>query len=206
MAYDYIDSDTNIMSTIRQGPDLIYFGTLAQRTERGYKAIQRILAARAPGTRCLYDVNLRPDCFNTTTIRASLRQSDVVKMNLEELHLIRSILGLSGNDRTCINYLMQHYGIEMLSLTKGKEGSELFTATGSYQLRNEPIRLTGDTVGAGDAYAAILALGYLRNWHPERILKKATELAERVCTLKGAIPKTADFYDDIFAKEDQNEH
>jgi fructokinase len=127
-------------------------------------------------------------------------------MNLEELHLIRSILGLSGNDRACINYLMQHYGIEMLSLTKGKEGSELFTATGSYQLRNEPIRLTGDTVGAGDAYAAILALGYLRNWHPERILKKATELAERVCTLKGAIPKTADFYDDMFAKEDQNEH
>jgi fructokinase len=199
MAYDYIDFDSNLMSTLGQKPDLIYFGTLAQRTEKGHKAIQRILSARLQGTHCLYDINLRPDCFHEKIIRASLRQSDVVKMNMEELVLIKSLLDLSTSNNAAVEYLMAHYGIKMISLTKGKEGSELFTPSGSHQIKKDPIEVTGDTVGAGDAYASILALGYLNNWPPDQILKMATELAERVCALKGAIPKATAFYDGIIS-------
>jgi fructokinase len=198
-AYDYIDFDSGIMSTLGQKPDLIYFGTLAQRTEKGHKAIQRILSARSQGTHCLYDINLRPDCFHEKIIRASLRQSDVVKMNIEELFLIKSLLDLSNSNNTAVEYLMDHYEIKMISLTKGKDGSELFTPSGSHQLKKDPIEVTGDSVGAGDAYASILALGYLNNWPPDQILERATDLAERVCTLKGAIPKATAFYDGIIS-------
>jgi len=199
MAYDYIDFDSEIMSTLEQKPDLIYFGTLAQRTETGHKTVQRILSARSSDTQCLYDINLRPDGYDEKIIRASLRQSDVVKMNMEELSLIKSILGLSNSNEAAVKYLMTHYGIKMISVTKGKDGSELFTHNDSYQLKKDPIEVTGDTVGAGDAYASILALGYLHNWPPDQILKRATELAERVCALKGAIPKTTGFYDGILS-------
>jgi len=198
-AYDYIDFDSDMMSTLGQKPDLIYFGTLAQRTEKGHKAIQRILSVRLPGTHCLYDINLRPDCFHEKIIRASLRQSDVVKMNMEELVLIKSLLDLSNSNNTAVEYLMAHYGIKMISLTKGKDGSELFTPGGWHHIEKDPIKVTGDTVGAGDAYASILALGYLNSWPPDQILKRATELAERVCALKGAIPKTTAFYDGIIS-------
>jgi fructokinase len=196
-AYDYIDFDSDIMSTLGQKPDLIYFGTLAQRAEKGHMAIQRILSARLRGTVCLYDVNLRSDCYHEKIIRASLRQSDLVKLNLEELQIISDLMRLSGGKKDCVDQLMQHFGINLIAITKGKDGSELFTPNGTYQLEKDPIEVTGDTVGAGDAYASVLAVGYLNRWHPQHILNKATELAERVCTLKGAIPKTAAFYDGI---------
>ena len=196
-AYDHLKFDSGLVALLRQKPNLIYFGTLAQRTEKGYDVIQRILSSRRPNTRCLYDINLRPGCYNEKIIHTSLKQANVVKLNLEELRFIKDMLRLSSGDKECANYLIKHYEIEMISLTKGKSGSELFTANGSYRLNNDPIEITGDTVGAGDAYTSILAVGYLNSWQPELILDKATKLAEKICSIKGAIPKKAAFYEDI---------
>jgi fructokinase len=203
MAYDYINFDSGISAVLQQKPDLIYLGTLAQRTEHGHKTIQKILSAKDPVTRCLYDVNLRPDCYSEQIVKASLRQSDIVKMNAEELEIIKTMFGFSNSNRTFIDYLMKNFGIEMISLTKGKDGSELFTVADSYHMKHDPIEINGDTVGAGDAYASILALGYLNRWQPEIILKKATELAERVCSIKGALPKATDFYDNLIDHEQE---
>jgi fructokinase len=203
MAYDYIEFDSSISATLQQKPDLIYFGTLAQRTDHGLKTIQRILATRESNTRYLYDVNLRPDCYSEQIVKASLRQCDVVKMNADELEIIKTMFGFSKSNRIFLDYLMRDFGIEMISLTKGKDGSELFTSAGSYQMKHAPFEIKGDTVGAGDAYASMLALGYLNRWQPERVLEKATELAERVCSIKGAIPKETDFYDNLIDHEQE---
>ena len=59
-----------------------------------------------------------------------------------------------------------------------------------------------DTVGAGDAYAAVLAVGYMNHWSPERILKTATALARRICSIKGAIPKDSDFYKGVIDEKE----
>jgi fructokinase len=65
-----------------------------------------------------------------------------------------------------------------------------------------------DTVGAGDAYTAILATGILDRWPPKTILKRATEFAGAVCTLQGAIPEDSAFYDPYlpWTKEGGNGH
>jgi len=52
-----------------------------------------------------------------------------------------------------------------------------------------------DTVGAGDAYTAILAIGYLREWEPEKILEQASTFAGGICQIKGAIPADEYFYE-----------
>jgi len=57
-----------------------------------------------------------------------------------------------------------------------------------------PAQAVIDTVGAGDAYTAILAMGILRDWTPETILSRATEFAGAVCGLPGAIPEDDSFY------------
>jgi len=200
-AYDFIEFDPGIAATLRQKPGLIYFGSLAQRTETGFKTIQRILSARESATRCFYDVNLRPHCYTEKIVKESLRQSDVVKMNEDELQCLKTIFRFLKSDRSFIEYLMQTYGIEMLSVTKGKKGSEVFTLANSYQIENDPMETVADTVGAGDAYASMIAVGYMNHWHPNCILEKATELARRVCTIKGAIPKEADFYKNLIDDE-----
>jgi fructokinase len=52
-----------------------------------------------------------------------------------------------------------------------------------------------DSVGAGDAYAAMLAAGLLEKWRPEEILERASLFASRVCEIKGAIPDSDSFYE-----------
>jgi len=201
MAYDYIEVNNDILSAIRKKPDLIYFGTLAQRTDHGHDAIQRILAERAPETRCLYDVNLRPGGWREKVVSVSLQACDALKLNEEELKKIKVMLDFSGSDPDFIEFLMQAYRIDFIALTRGKAGSKLYTLNGTYEMAGTPLDISGDTVGAGDAYASMLALGYIRRWPPAKIVKTAAELARRVCGIKGAIPVEADFYDGLIENE-----
>ena len=54
-----------------------------------------------------------------------------------------------------------------------------------------------DTIGAGDAYAAILCLGYMRNWNLKKINKVASEFASEVIKIKGALPADDSLYIDF---------
>ena len=197
MAYDHIEVNGDILNAIRQNPDLIYFGTLAQRTDRGHEAIQSILSARGPNTRCIYDVNLRPGGWSEKIVNVSLQECDALKVNEEELRKIKTMLGFTGSDAAFIDHLMHKFRVDFISLTKGASGSMLFTTNGMYELANRPLDISGDTVGAGDAYSSILAMGYINKWPPAQIVETATELARRVCEIKGAIPAEADFYDGL---------
>ena len=199
VAYDYIEFNPAIESLLDENTRLIYFGTLAQRSEYGFKTIQRILSQRDSSTKCLYDVNLRPGCFTGPVVTASLNQSDVVKLNDEELQVLKRMFAFEKSDSAFIKHLMAKYVIEMLSLTKGKNGSELFAADQHYRIEPNPLDHVVDTVGAGDAYTAILSIGYLSNWPPNRILKQATEFANSICKIKGAIPDEPNFYMDAAA-------
>jgi fructokinase len=70
----------------------------------------------------------------------------------------------------------------------------LYLKGNSYSTAAHAIDNLKDTVGAGDAYAAMLALGVLKKWTPEKILKTASWFASRICEIKGAIPSSAQFY------------
>lgn len=205
VAYDYIEFDSEIVSLVNENIKLVYFGSLAQRSEHGFKTIQRILSQRHPETRALYDVNLRPNCFSMPVITESLKQCDVVKLNDEELRILKEMFAFKKNDRAFIEYLLVRYGIEMLSLTRGGNGSDLFTVDQHYRIKPTPLEDVADTVGAGDAYTAILSIGYMNNWSPELILEQATEFAARICRRKGAIPSDPKFYcpiiDEVLKKE-----
>ena len=207
VAYDYIEFNTSIASLLNADTELIYFGTLAQRSEYGFKTIQQILSQRAPVTKCLYDINLRPHCFTDQVIVESLRQCDVLKLNDEELEILKQIFAFKKSSRSFIEHLMIKYRLEMLSLTKGKNGSELFTLDKHFQKEPGALNNAADTVGAGDAYTAMLSIGYINKWPPEQILEKASEFAARICEIEGAVPTDPNFYKKIISgiKGKQNE-
>ena len=54
-----------------------------------------------------------------------------------------------------------------------------------------------DTVGAGDAYSAVVAYGFLNNWNHEKIIKKATVFASNICAIEGALPQDNNIYKQI---------
>jgi len=90
---------------------------------------------------------------------------------------------------------MTTYSIRTVSLTKSELGSELFTNQGCSSLEPAEAIKVVDSVGAGDAYAAMSAAGMLKNWQPEEILNQASLFASRICEIKGAIPDSASFYE-----------
>lgn len=196
VAYDHIDF-TPALESLLENCALIYFGSLAQRTENGFKRLQCILDARRPQTKCMYDINFRPGGIRRQAVFDSLRQADLLKLNEEELADLKEMHDDARSDDDFVAFLREHYVIEEVALTRGHKGSTLFTAAGRLDTETPPIETIADTVGAGDAFASVLAAGYLRGLPPARTLDAASFLAARLCTVAGAIPDDTRFYGDV---------
>jgi fructokinase len=197
VAYDYIKYLPNRHSKLLDSSMLFYFGTLVQRTDHGFKQIQRFLHRKKPDCISLYDINLRPNCYSADVIQASLHNTDILKLNTDELEECRHIAGNDQDTPSFIRYMMSEYSLNIVAVTKGDDGSELHTTEGCSVAASAPVESMVDTVGAGDAYAAMLAAGLLMKWAPQKTLSMAAMFASRICTIKGAIPESSAFYEPI---------
>lgn len=196
VAYDHIDF-TPAVGSLLEDCALIYYGTLIQRTDRGFRNLHRILSARKSKTKCLYDINLRPGGYTHQVVRESLAHADLLKLNDEELAVLSTIHGQKRHEDRFVAFLRQHYAIEVVALTRGHSGSTLFSADGRFDAATPLVENIVDTVGAGDAFASVLAAGYLRGLPATRTLNAATRLAAHLCTVAGAIPGDSELYTDI---------
>ena len=188
VAYDHIELTNIGVSDLVETADLIYFGTLIQRTEHARETLQNFLSTTSDNVKCFCDINLRPGCYSKSTVLESFAHADILKLNDDELTIIGQITGKGPSRSGLIDYLMKKYDLEVISLTKGRTGSELFVDGEHFTVKTDRIDKIADTVGAGDAYAAIVAFGYLRGWHLNRILSVANRFSGRLCTVRGAIP------------------
>jgi fructokinase len=195
VAYDYIEFIPEYHSNLISGAQIIYFGSLVQRSKAGCENLQPFISHSASETLNFYDINLRPGCYNNTIIEKSLIKSDILKLNTGELGKLKQMLSLKLSNDDLVYHLMETQSISTVSLTKGESGSELFTNQGCFNSEPAEAIKVVDSVGAGDAYAAMLAAGLLEKWRPEEILERASLFASRVCEIKGAIPDSASFYE-----------
>ncbi len=205
VAYDRIEFvPEKHLSAIRRAK-LIYFGSLSQRTPFGAKTLQAILSQKSPETRCFYDINLRPNCYHEDIILKSLTQTNVLKLNQQELQTLMRILSFRTDVDRFVHSLLDTYPLECICLTLGKRGSMLYTPNGVFSKGPELVDHPVDTVGAGDAYAAMLTVGILKGWAFEKILDMAARFASRICEIKGAVPEPGSFYDSFKQRIERGE-
>ena len=195
VAYDYIEFIPEYHSNIINAAQMIYFGSLIQRSKAGYENLQTFITRNSSETLNFYDINLRPGCYNNAIIEKSLTKTDILKLNISELGKLKQMLSLKVSNDDLVYHLMETQSISTVSLTKGESGSELFTNQGCFNSETARAIKVVDSVGAGDAYAAMLAAGLLEKWRPEEIVERASQFASRVCEIKGAIPDSASFYE-----------
>jgi fructokinase len=195
VAYDYIEFIPEYHSNIINAAQMIYFGSLIQRSKAGYENLQTFITRNSSETLNFYDINLRPGCYNNAIIEKSLTKTDILKLNIGELGKLKQMLSLKVSNDDLVYHLMETQSISTVSLTKGESGSELFTNQGCFNSETARAIKVVDSVGAGDAYAAMLAAGLLEKWCPEEIVERASLFASRVCEIKGAIPDSASFYE-----------
>ena len=184
-AYDFIESTSDLNILVSENTDCLYFGSLAQRNEVSRNTIHLLLGKNI---KYFCDLNIRQNFFTKDIIVKSLSGADVLKVNADELRLLNDLL-LQENfnfEKTSMR-LIRDFNIEMLAVTKGADGSVLIREEEINEFSIEPINVI-DTVGSGDAFAAVLCLGYLNSWTLQDINKIANSFAGEICMVNGALP------------------
>lgn len=168
---------------------LLYHGSLAARSETSADALRAV--RKAVDGSVFVDVNLRPPWWQRHRLDAILVGADWIKLNQDEL----ALLGTAGPGVDPGRALLEHYDLRGLLVTRGAGGAELLQAGGE-TLAIAPGQATEvvDTVGAGDAFSAILLLGLCRGWPLPVTLRRAQDFASAVVGRRGATIAEEDFY------------
>ena len=186
VAWDYIPWISELKTLAGQA-DAVCFGSLCQRSAISRATIQMFLSNTRPRCLKIFDVNLRQSCFSKAIIRHSLLIANVLKLNDEELIALTELFGLSGSTLNKLKQLLDLFGLNCIALTRGAEGSMMITLKESSDLPGETIAVK-DTVGAGDAFTAAIAIGILRNMPLKQTHYLASHIASYVCSQPGATP------------------
>ena len=191
-AYDHICPQTTLARMAPAGPRYAYFGTLALRAPQSREAA-RVYLQEAGCPRFL-DVNLRPPWVDAATLDEALQAADIVKLNDEELDAVADQHGLAANtavDRA--RALQQRYGLQQVLVTCGAAGSWMLDRSGTLIAAGAPQQAIEvvDSVGAGDAWAAVYLLGLIAGWDSATTLQRAGEYSAAQCTVRGAAPAKA---------------
>jgi fructokinase len=186
-AWDHLECNSQLLE-LAPSLQAVCFGTLAQRTEQSHGSIVKFLNHTSKECLHMFDLNLRLDFYNFGIIEASLRLANAVKMNDEELPVLREMFSLSGNEQEQIQELMKRFELEHCAYTCGAEGAYLFR--GQEISFKQPPRLESivSTVGAGDSFTAAVMLGFLMGLALDNINESAQKIAAYVCTQNSATP------------------
>lgn len=185
VAWDNI-SFTPQMAALASRADAVCFGSLVQRGN-SRDAVLRFLRAMRPGALRVFDINLRQHYYSKEVIEASLELSDILKINDEEIRIVANLFNLTGDDTAACRALIERYGLKLVILTRGADGSEVITADEAIPQAVGQVEVV-DTVGAGDSFTAAFVVAYLRGDSLADAQRLANETAAYVCSCKGAMP------------------
>jgi fructokinase len=188
-AYDFIDEQ----QLPREPYGLIYHGTLALRHAASSQAFKALTAQHSG--KIFLDVNLRAPWWHKDTIESYLQQAHWLKLNDEELQVWQQ-------PRESLNATMQrlisHYALDTLIVTLGERGAVALNQRGErFEIKPQSHSKVIDTVGAGDAFAAVLLLGLQQQWDLATSLQRAQQFASAIVGQRGAIGCDRDFYRDL---------
>jgi fructokinase len=193
VAWDLIAATDEAVAVARRA-HAICFGSLAQRCEPSRRTIQHLVAATPPDALRVFDINLRQQFYSRVVIEQSLQLANVLKLNDDELPTLAAMFNLTGSTEDQIERLAQMFGLRVVVLTRGPNGSLLYQKDNDdndearwSDCPSRPVKVV-DTVGAGDSFTAAMVLGLLRKMDLDEINTIANEVARYVCSQPGATP------------------
>ena len=169
--------------------DLIYFGTLAQRSQRSRETLDALFQ-KVRAKEVFYDVNIRKDFYSKALIIKGMERATILKVNDDELPLILSLANLNGGDyRKDVERLSATYGLKYVIITKGGKGSEVYGKGRWSEVEVEKSLSVVDTVGAGDSLSAGFCHTLFLTGDEKKALTVGSKIASFVVTRKGAMPE-----------------
>lgn len=189
VAYDYIDAGS--IPPLR--PCLLYHGSLGVRQATSLQALEDLISNYQPPV--FFDVNLRSPWWEKSRVLSTMDHTNWLKVNDHELDAL-----IDGSDKLedKARMLQQQHDIEMVFVTRGEKGAMSLDNEGAvHQVEPETVIKVVDTVGAGDAFAAVCIVGIIRHWPMPQILQRAQAFASLVVAQRGATIQDPDVYPGI---------
>lgn len=191
VAYDYIGLSSEERKKILAKKGILYFGTLCQRENTSRNSIQELLNQNEIN---FCDLNLRHSFYSKEIIEHSLKRTKILKLSFDELRVVEKLcFNESFELKHAVKKLQCEYGVAVVAVTHGENGAELFSKDDHVISKPEKIDVV-DTLGSGDAYSAILAIGILKNVELDKINRLAVSFAGDICRINGALPPSQEIY------------
>ena len=188
VAWDFFEFDEK-WRILAEKADAVCFGSLAQRSSESRTTIIEFLRHTVKETVWIFDINLRQNFYSPEIITQSLKISSILKLNDEELPILIDLLGYQKkeSEEELCRVLIEKYRLDLVCLTKGENGSLLINERETVKHPGRKVTVI-DTVGAGDAFTAALAIQYLKGMSLKRISEAANKLGSWVASQVGATP------------------
>ncbi|HET8889422.1 MAG TPA: carbohydrate kinase [Candidatus Angelobacter sp.] len=188
-AYDFPTlSPAELDALLAPPPAWIYFGTLQQMSVPARDLTGRLLHA-APEARRFYDVNLRAGSFTPDLVRTLIQQAHALKLNQEELPLVKAMCGIEGAslEQFC-REVAGSFRLESVCVTRAAEGCVLLLEGEYVEAGGFPIQVA-DAIGAGDAFSAALVHGISSGWPAHQAAEFANRVGALVASRPGGSPR-----------------
>lgn len=187
-AWDYIPW-VDEMKEIAANTQAVCFGSLAQRNPVSRKTIYQFLDATPADALRIFDINLRGEYYSKEIIEESLKRSNVLKINDDELVVMQRMFKyLNRTPETTCRHFMKLFGLDILILTCGNKGSYVFSKNAKMSFLSTKEVKVKDTVGAGDSFTASFIASILQGKTIRQAHRKAVKVSGYVCTKEGATP------------------
>jgi fructokinase len=184
-AWDAIDAAESLLTRAARARAIV-FGSLAQRHATTRATIERLWTVGASAL-MVFDVNLRPPYEDVDVVRRSLERADVVKLSSGELTRLSEWFGWEGDEQARMRLLAERFRCGVVCVTRGGEGAALLHDGVLTVHPGFPAEVR-DTVGAGDAFLAVLLAGLLAGHSDAELLQHANLIGAYVVTQFGALP------------------
>jgi fructokinase len=193
-AHDFFAWDEATASLPLESMDLLYLGTLGSRHPVAKNTIDQITNRLSACTKIFFDVNLRGTFYSRTLIEQTLSLAHFVKLNERELKCVQRLWNLSEPPMDALKTLADRYHIEHLCLTQGAKGGVSLHLGKVFPYSAVPCDPLVNSMGAGDAFSAMLAMGLLQGQEINFLQHRAAAMASAICAERGAIPHDRNFY------------
>jgi len=190
VAYDHIEINTEMIEAFSEA-DCVCFGTLVQRYGISKNTLRELIH-ESPDVLKFLDINLRKKCYTAASVEESLRMTNILKANDEELLITKELHGLKSNTlKDLAKEVADTYKIDIILCTLGSNGAfcitkdNLFYYDPGYQI------ILGDTIGAGDAFSAGFVHFYMNGQSIEKALSFGNAAGAMISTTSGATAPVA---------------
>ena len=185
VAYDRIDG-----AGITGNFDVLYFGTLALRSEANFKTLKEILQ-KHQFKEIFVDINIRPPFYNAATVKFAVESASMLKISEEELPAVCAVLGITNASYVmAAKELAQRYdGLRCIIITRGSDGAYVLDCVQKAAYSGDCVEAeVASTVGAGDSFSAAFLSKYMAGCTIKSCLDHALKVAGFVVSQFDAVP------------------